>query len=58
MKPLEFAPGLRPGVGLQREPLEFEPALALEAPLLLRLLVELQKQLKLELLPLQAFREG
>ena len=31
------------------EPLDFEPALALEAPLLLRLLVELEKQLALQL---------
>ena len=62
---MEFAPGLRPGVGLQREPLEFEPALGLWLlkelrPLelmrltglemrQLRLLVELQKQLQLVL---------
>ena len=32
-------------------PFEFEPALALEAPLLLWLLVELQKQLELVLVP-------
>jgi hypothetical protein len=46
---LEFAPGVRPGFGLQRESLDFEPALALGAQLLLRLLVELQKQLELVL---------
>jgi len=46
---LGFAPGLLPGFGLQRESLDFEPALALEAPLLLQLLVELQKQLALVL---------
>ena len=36
-------------MGLQRESLNFEPALALGAPLLLWLLVELQKQLVLVL---------
>ena len=44
-----FAPGLLPGFGLQRESLDFEPALALGAQLLLWLLVELQKQLALVL---------
>ena len=39
--------GLGPELGLQRESLNFEPALALGAPLLLWLLVELQKQLVL-----------
>ena len=39
--------GLGPELGLLREPLGFEPALALGAPLLLRLLVGQQKQLGL-----------
>jgi hypothetical protein len=41
-------PGLLPLVALRElEPLGFEPALELEAPLLRRLLVVLQKQLEL-----------
>ena len=51
LKPLVVALGLGPVLGLQRESLDFEPALALEAPLLLWLLVELQKQLELVLVP-------
>ena len=49
LKPLGVALGLGPELGLQQESLDFEPALALEAPLLLRLLVELEKQLALQL---------
>ena len=49
LKPLGVALGLGPELGLQQESLDFEPALALEAPLLLRLLVELEKQLELVL---------
>jgi hypothetical protein len=49
LKPLVVALGLGPELGLQRESLDFEPALALGAPLLLWLLVELQKQLALVL---------
>ena len=49
LKPLGVALGLGPELGLQQESLYFEPALALEAPLLLRLLVELEKQLALQL---------
>ena len=47
LKPLVVALELGPELGLQRESLDFEPALALEAPLLLWLLVEQQKQLEL-----------
>ena len=49
LKPLVVALGLGPVLGLQRESLDFEPELALGAPLLLWLLVELQKQLALVL---------
>ena len=45
LKPLVVAIGLGPELGLQRESLDFEPALALGAPLLLWHLVELEKQL-------------
>ena len=51
LKPLVVALGLGPVLGLQRESLDLEPALALGAPLLLWLLVELQKQLELVLVP-------
>ena len=60
-----FAPGLLPGFGLQREPLDFEPALGLgllqelrplelmRLPVLevrqLQLVIELQKQLEIQL---------
>ena len=49
LKPLVVALGLGAELGLQRESLDFEPELALGAPLLLWLLVELQKQLALVL---------
>ena len=42
-----LGPELGPQLGPQLEPLKFEPALALGAPLLLGLLVALQKQLQL-----------
>ena len=49
LKPLVVALGLGPELGLQKESLDFEPALVTGAPLLLWHLVELEKQLVLVL---------